>query len=63
MSRIAKSSPDMWTDIFRQNKENLLESIDMFELHMKKVKEMLKNDDYDTLKDWMKKANTLHEIL
>ena len=63
MSRIAKSSPDMWTDIFRQNKENLLESIDMFELHMKKVKKMLESDDYDELKDWMKKANTLHEIL
>ncbi|NQY20579.1 MAG: prephenate dehydrogenase [Campylobacteraceae bacterium] len=63
MSRIAKSSPDMWTDIFRQNKDNLIESITLFENHMKKVKIMLENDEYDELKDWMKKANSLHEIL
>ncbi|MCJ8325580.1 MAG: prephenate dehydrogenase [Campylobacterales bacterium] len=63
MSRIAKSSPDMWTDIFRQNKDNLLESITLFENHMKKVKVMLENEDYVELKKWMKKANSLHEIL
>ena len=63
MSRIAKSSPDMWTDIFRQNRENLLDSIDLFEDHMKKVRAMVEEEKYDELKDWMIKANTLHEIL
>lgn len=63
MSRIAKSSPDMWTDIFRQNKDNLLKSIDLFDNHMKKVRYMVENDKYDDLEEWMKKANTLHEIL
>lgn len=63
MSRVAKSSPDMWTDIFRQNRKNLLESIELFETHMNNVKEMIKNEEYDQLKEWMKKANSLHEIL
>jgi prephenate dehydrogenase len=63
MSRIAKSSPAMWTDIFKQNRENLLKSIDLFETHMKKVREMLENEDYENLDKWMKKANSLHEIL
>ena len=63
MSRIAKSSPDMWTDIFRQNRENLLSSIDLFENHMKKVRQMVEEENYEDLKEWMKKANTLHEIL
>ena len=63
MSRIAKSSPDMWTDIFRQNKDNLLESMDIFEKHMRKVRKMIEEENYDELKSWMKKANTLHEIL
>ncbi len=63
MSRVAKSSPDMWTDIFRQNRKNLLESIDLFEEHMKKVRAMVENEDYEELKCWMKKANSLHEIL
>lgn len=63
MSRIAKSSPDMWTDIFKQNKNNLLDSIDLFEEHMKKVRKMVEDEEYDDLKQWMEKANTLHEIL
>ncbi|NVJ53369.1 MAG: prephenate dehydrogenase [Campylobacteraceae bacterium] len=63
MSRIAKSSPDMWTDIFKQNRKNLLASIDLFEDHMKKVRKMVEEEDYSDLKEWMKKANTLHEIL
>ena len=63
MSRIAKSSRNMWTDIFKQNRENLLNSIDLFEDHMKKVREMVEKEEYEKLEEWMKKANTLHEIL
>ncbi|MCP4968981.1 MAG: prephenate dehydrogenase [Arcobacter sp.] len=63
MSRVAKSSPDMWTDIFKQNRNNLLESMTLFEENMKKVREMITNEDYEELKVWMKKANSLHEIL
>lgn len=63
MSRIAKSSPNMWTDIFKQNRKNLLKSIDLFEDHMKKVREMVEKEEYDKLEEWMKKANSLHEIL
>jgi len=63
MSRIAKSSPNMWIDIFKQNRENLLDSIDLFEVHMKKVRQMVENEDYEELDKWMKKANSLHEIL
>lgn len=63
MSRIAKSSPDMWTDIFKQNKTNLLASIDLFDEQMKKVRQMIEKEDYEELKEWMNKANTLHEIL
>lgn len=63
MSRVAKSSPDMWTDIFKQNRENLLNSIDRFELQMQQVRDMIENEKYSDLKEWMKKANSLHEIL
>ena len=63
MSRIAKSSPRMWTDIFRQNRINLLKSLDTYEIEMKKLKSMLKDEKYDDISDWMEKANTLHDIL
>lgn len=63
MSRIAKSSPRMWSDIFKQNRKNLLTSIDLFEDHMKKVRKMVEEENYEELEEWMAKANTLHEIL
>ena len=63
MSRIAKSSPNMWEDIFRQNRENLLESIYAFQSEMKKCQKMVENEEWETLNAWMKEANTLHDIL
>ena len=42
MSRIAKSSPNMWSDIFRQNRKNLLESLDIYEKQITDIKQMLK---------------------
>ena len=63
MSRIAKSSPNMWTDIFRQNRENLLESLDIFESQLKSIRTMVEEEDYENMHEWMGKANTLHDIL
>lgn len=63
MSRIAKSSPVMWRDIFSQNRENLLDSIDCFENELKKAKDLIKNEKWDELTEWMKKANTLHDFM
>ena len=63
MSRIAKSSPEMWTDIFRQNRSNMLKSIDLYEKQISLIKKMIKEEDYEEMKRWMSKANTLHDIL
>ncbi len=63
MSRIAKSSPNMWEDIFRQNKENLLESIESFDKELMLCQKMIQEERWDDLHQWMLKANTLHDIL
>ncbi len=63
MSRIAKSSPNMWSDIFKQNKDNLLDSIKSFEDELKFAKKLIENDQYEKLKEWMQEATTLHKIL
>jgi len=63
MSRIAKSSPNMWEDIFRQNKSNVLEAINAFQSELKKCQKMVENEEWETLNQWMKEANTLHDIL
>ena len=63
MSRIAKSSPDMWTDIFRQNKENLILAIECFKGELERCQELVEREEWEDLHRWMKKANGLHDIL
>ncbi|MCK9373146.1 MAG: prephenate dehydrogenase [Sulfuricurvum sp.] len=62
MSRLAKSSPAMWEDIFRQNRRNVLEAVELFETELSTIKEALRNEDYATLRHEMKEANKLYEI-
>jgi prephenate dehydrogenase len=62
MSRLAKSSPIMWEDIFRQNKNNLLHTLDEFEKNLKMFKENLKKDNWQEISQLMNNANTLHEV-
>jgi len=63
MSRIAKSSPNMWEDIFRQNKSNVLEAINSFQSELKKCQKMVENEEWEALNHWMQEANKLHDIL
>ncbi|SFV57645.1 Prephenate and/or arogenate dehydrogenase (unknown specificity) [hydrothermal vent metagenome] len=63
MSRLAKSSPYMWEDIFRQNKENLLEAIELFERELHCMKECIKNDEWEKVHHEMTEANKLYDIL
>ncbi|DAB35294.1 MAG TPA: prephenate dehydrogenase [Sulfurospirillum sp. UBA12182] len=63
MSRLAKSSPTMWGDIFKQNRENLLASIELFEEELKKSKKMIEEHKWEELEEWMANATTLHTIL
>jgi len=63
MSRIAKSSPTMWEDIFRQNKNNLLESLNTFNQEMKRCQELIEKEEWEKLHAWMSNANKLHDVL
>jgi prephenate dehydrogenase len=63
MSRLAKSNAQMWKDIFKENKSNLLDSINAFEEELKKAKEMIEKEEWDNLKLWMQTGNKLHHIM
>ncbi len=63
MSRIAKSNPVMWEDIFRQNRDNVLEAIHTFQAELKKCEKMVANEEWASLNSWMSEANSLHDIL
>ena len=62
MSRLAKSSPYMWEDIFKQNKSNLLEAIELFEEELKSLKQNIQNDEWERVNKTMSDGNALHDV-
>ncbi|MDD5158209.1 prephenate dehydrogenase [Sulfurimonas sp.] len=63
MSRLAKSSANMWEDIFRQNKSNLLEAIELFEAELTLLKKNIEEDNWESLHKNLEGGNRLHDIL
>jgi len=62
MSRLAKSSPNMWEDIFRQNKSNLLEAITLFEDELTLLKQSIINDEWNKVHQKIEAGKKLHDI-
>jgi prephenate dehydrogenase len=63
MSRLAKSNPDMWVDIFKQNRKNLLDSIEVFKKELRTALTYIEEERWEELRSWMERATTLHQIL
>ena len=61
--RLAKSSPEMWTPIFKQNKDNVIETLEEYIHNLSDFKEMMKNDDFDGIYNAMKDTNYIKQIL
>ncbi len=61
--RLAKSSPDMWTPIFEQNKENVLETLEEYIRNLESFKQKLLEDDYEGIYGEMNNTNKIKEIL
>ncbi len=61
--RLAKSSPAMWTPIFEQNKDNVVETLDGYIKNLTEFKKMLENNDYDGIYNEMNNTNKIKEIL
>jgi prephenate dehydrogenase len=61
--RLAKSSPEMWTPIFKQNKENVIETLDEYISNLREFKDLLKEYDIETIFKDMKETNHIKDIL
>ena len=61
--RLAKSSPEMWSPIFRQNKENVMESLDEYITNLTHFRDMMKQDDFEAIYNEMKNTNHIKDIL
>ena len=63
LTRIANINEDLWSELFLGNKENLLKSIENFEVELDKIKDAIKNDNKETLKEIFIKSTKRREKL
>jgi prephenate dehydrogenase len=61
--RLAKSNPDMWVPIFRQNRENVLDVLNEHISQLKKFKSCLEKENYAYLKELIEHANGIRRII
>ena len=61
--RLAKSSPEMWSSIFIENKTNIIESLEEYILNINNFKKLIESGDQENLNTEMKKINGIREIL
>ena len=61
--RLAKSSPAMWTPIFKQNKEQVIETLEEYISNLTQFKELLVQEDYQAIYQEMESVNKIKEIL
>ncbi|KXH81545.1 prephenate dehydrogenase [Chryseobacterium kwangjuense] len=61
--RLAKSHPEMWVPIFKQNKENVLDVLNEHITQLRKFKAALEKENYEYLEELITNANRIRGIL
>ena len=61
--RLAKSSPDMWTPILSQNRDNLLQVMDTYIEKMNAFRKAIADSDEDAVRDLIMEANKIRRII
>ena len=61
--RLAKSSPAMWTPIFKQNKENVIETLEEYIHNLQQFKELMEQDNFSEIFKEMENTNYIKQIL
>lgn len=61
--RLAKSSPAMWTPIFKQNKTNVIETLEEYISNLNHFKKMMQDDNFEAVYNEMEATNYIKDIL
>ena len=61
--RLAKSSPDMWIPIFRQNRDNVLSILDEYISTLSQFRTMLIKKDFEEFYNKIEEANNIKKII
>ena len=62
LTRIAQINDRMWSELFAENKENLLEQMSVFEKEFSKMKEYIKNDESEKLREMMRLSTSRRSL-
>ena len=60
-TRIASSSPEMWSQIFQANRDEVLAALDEFESELTRFRDWLRNGDWDAVRHHLVAARDLRE--
>lgn len=63
LTRIAKINEDLWTELFLQNKSNLIESIEEFQKELIHLKNMILKENKEEIKEYLKLSTKKREKL
>ena len=61
--RIAGGSPELWAGIIEQNKINILESVEKFEESFQTVRNLISQNDFNGLQEFLKQGSVFQENL
>ncbi|MFN4763807.1 prephenate dehydrogenase [Gillisia sp. Q332] len=61
--RLAKSSPAMWSPIFQQNRENILETLTEYISNLNQFKSLMEENNFEEVYREMEKTNHIKSIL
>ena len=61
MTRVAKLNPQMWTELFLENKDNLIEQIDFFQKAIDEYRQALEKEDGEKLEELLKEGADMKE--
>jgi len=61
--RLAKSSPDMWTPIFSQNKDNIITVLNTYISNLQLFRDSIENDETEKVHALIKESNKIKRVL
>lgn len=62
-TRVANINISLWMELFMENKDNIIKSLDMFETSIKNIKDAIRNDDSKKLEKIFKQGNYKKELM
>lgn len=61
--RLAKSSPQMWVPIFWQNREYIIEALEVYIHHLLEFRDSLNQNDHQRMSELIVNANNIRDVL